>query len=112
MYSWRFNLILAAIAFSLFRSLNAQEIGFVERYALSENRTEALDQLVPGTEDYYYYTALYHQTRGEFDIVEKVLKKWIEDHKTSDRVREIQIGKHCSNLNRIRQRPMNSCNRD
>ena len=35
-----------------------QTIGFDELYVLSENREEALKQLIPGTEDYYYYHAL------------------------------------------------------
>jgi len=32
-----------------------KEIGFVEDFSLSSDRETALGQLIPGTEDYYYY---------------------------------------------------------
>ncbi|MFN9373372.1 MAG: hypothetical protein ACK6D3_15930 [Planctomycetaceae bacterium] len=35
------------------------EIGFVEDYVLARDRTAALQQLIPGTEDHYYYHALH-----------------------------------------------------
>lgn len=33
------------------------EIGFVEDYVLAPDRTAALRQLIPGTEDHFYYQA-------------------------------------------------------
>ena len=33
----------------------ADEIGYIEEFALAENRTIPLKQLIPGTQDYYYY---------------------------------------------------------
>ena len=89
MYRWTSHRILF-IAFLFCSSLNGQEIGFVEQYALAENRADVLDQLVPGTEKYYYYNALYHQSLGEFDKVDEILSKWIADHKTTNLVRQIQ----------------------
>lgn len=42
------------------------EIGFIERFALAENREKALGELVPGTEDYYFFHCLHYQnTRNE-----------------------------------------------
>src|SRR5207302_1024642 len=38
----------------------AGEVGFVEDFALSPDRAAALRQLVPGTEDYYYYHGLHY----------------------------------------------------
>ena len=67
-----------------------QTIGFDEIYVLSENREEALKQLIPGTEDYYYYHALHFQNTGEFGKVEDLLKPWIKRYQRSARVREIQ----------------------
>ncbi len=41
---------------------NPQEIQFVETYALSTDREKTLEQLVPGTEAYYYYHCLHFLT--------------------------------------------------
>ena len=37
----------------------AAEIGYIEDFALAKDRAEALKQLIPGTEDYYYYHCLH-----------------------------------------------------
>ncbi len=66
------------------------EIQFVEDYALARNRQEALEKLVPGSEEYFYYHCLYHQQTEQFAQVEPLLKRWIEQHGNTDRVREIQ----------------------
>ncbi|HJM56273.1 MAG: hypothetical protein CMJ98_04560 [Planctomycetes bacterium] len=67
-----------------------QEIGFDEIFALSENRREALEQLIPGTEDYYYYSCLQLQHEGKIDQVPALLETWIKRHGQSARVREIE----------------------
>src|SRR3979409_1054460 len=41
--------------------LRASEIGFEEDFALSGNREETLKQLIPGTDDYYYYHCVHYQ---------------------------------------------------
>lgn len=69
---------------------DCQTIGFDELYVLSEDRQEALKQLIPGTEDYYYYQALHLQDLREFDKVEELLKPWIKRFDRSERVREIE----------------------
>ena len=61
--------LLLAVALSA----QAGEIGFLEDFALAEDRAEALKQLIPGTEDYYYYLCLHYQNTGELDKVEDVL---------------------------------------
>ena len=43
------------------------EIGFVEDFALAPDRAAALKQLVPGTDDYYYYHALQLLNTQQFD---------------------------------------------
>ena len=40
----------------------AVEIGYDEEFSLAEDRSVPLQQLIPGTEDYYYYHCLYHQS--------------------------------------------------
>ena len=55
----------------------AAEIGFSEDFALGTNRAAAVAQLIPGTEDYYYYTCLNYQNQGQYDKVEETLKLWL-----------------------------------
>ena len=70
--------------------LQAGELGFLEDFALAKDRAKALEQLIPGTEDYYYYHALHHQNLGELDEVDRLLGPWIERHKRTARVQEIE----------------------
>ena len=63
---------------------------FEERYALTEDRTRALELLVPGTEDYYFYDCLHAQHTEYFDAVYKLLNKWIERYGYTDQVNEIR----------------------
>jgi hypothetical protein len=68
----------------------AEEIGYVEDFALAPDRTVALRQLVPGTEEFYYYHCLHYQNTGELDRVEPLVQAWIHRHQVTPRVREIQ----------------------
>jgi len=69
--------------------IDAMEIGFIEKYSLSENRKKALQELIPGTSDYYYYNCLYYQHMKEFDQTEALLKQWIKREGYTPQVREI-----------------------
>lgn len=69
----------------------AEEIGFLEQFAIGGNRTVALAQLVPGTEAYYYYHCLHLQNSGDYADVEKMLGPWIEKHELTTLVREIKF---------------------
>ena len=66
------------------------DIGFVEKFALSADRKEALKLLIPGTPDYYYYHCLDAQLRGDKGTVKKHLELWIKRHGRTAQVREIQ----------------------
>ncbi len=68
----------------------ASDIGFVEDFALAQDRTVPLKQLIPGTEDYYYYHCLHHQNSGDHQKVHEVLGQWIKRHKYTARVKEMQ----------------------
>lgn len=54
------------------------EIGFVERFALAKDRSAALKELIPGTEDYYFYTALHAQNEGRLAEAASLLDPWRE----------------------------------
>lgn len=67
-----------------------EAIGFIETYALAEDRAEAIEQLVPGTEDFYYFSALLAQSSGRLDEVDNLLEPWVKRHGETARVREIR----------------------
>ncbi len=54
------------------------------------DRAQVLAELIPGTEDFYYFTCLYDQQTGKLDETDALLKTWIERFGQTDRVREIQ----------------------
>ncbi len=53
-----------------------QEVGFVEKFALSPDRGAALADLIPGTEEFFYYYCLHHQNEGEFAKAQVVIEQW------------------------------------
>ncbi|MEM8733639.1 MAG: hypothetical protein AAGG44_05440 [Planctomycetota bacterium] len=52
------------------------EIDFLERFAFSADRREVLRDLIPGTEDFFYYHCLQYQNEGQLSEAEAVLTKW------------------------------------
>ena len=51
----------------------AAEIDYLEDFALAKDRAIPLQQLIPGTEDYYYYHCLHFQNTELFDKVNELL---------------------------------------
>ncbi len=88
MKTLRNSLILVVLFVAV--SLYAGEIGFIEDFALSSDRSVPLKQLIPGTEDYYYFHCLHYQHTGEHAKVRELLGQWIKRHNVTSRVREIQ----------------------
>ncbi len=81
--------LLLSLCFAWMERADAEEIGYIEHFALSADRAEALKQLVPGTEDYYYFHCLYYQQTEQFAKVPALLKLWIARHGETARAREI-----------------------
>jgi hypothetical protein len=69
---------------------SAREIGFIEDFALAKDRAAALKQLIPGTEDYYYYHSLHYQHTEQFAKVDDLMKLWIKRYGYTTRVWEIK----------------------
>lgn len=69
---------------------SAGDIGFIEDFALAKDRNAALKQLIPGTDDYYYYHCLHHLNSGQLDKVEPMTRLWYERHRQTPRLTEIQ----------------------
>ncbi|HEY3325008.1 MAG TPA: hypothetical protein VGP72_31430 [Planctomycetota bacterium] len=78
-------LLVLALGFAV----QAHEIGFAEDFALAADRAKALQQLIPGTDDYYYYHCLHYQQTGDFGKIDGLVKLWIERHGRNARVEEI-----------------------
>ncbi|MCB1229711.1 MAG: hypothetical protein KDN19_05570, partial [Verrucomicrobiae bacterium] len=66
------------------------EIGYIETFALARDREKALEQLIPGTEDYYYYHALHSQNSGDYPAVEALFEPWLKRYGETPRYREIR----------------------
>jgi hypothetical protein len=56
------------------------DLEILEALALSDDRSAALAQLLPGGEDHDYYRALHAQHRGALDEADAVLATWPERH--------------------------------
>ncbi|MDH4451579.1 MAG: hypothetical protein QE570_00170 [Verrucomicrobiota bacterium] len=52
------------------------EIGFIERFALAADREKALGELVPGSEEYYFFHALHFQNIRDTAKLNNLLNEW------------------------------------
>lgn len=86
----RYGFVVLFLAAGLAASAGAGEIGFIEDFALSANREDAIKQLIPGSEDCYYYQCLDFQNSGRYDKVNETLAAWIKRHGHTGRVEEIR----------------------
>lgn len=76
-------LCLATLATSG-RSVMAEPIGWMERYALADDRQAMLAELIPGSNDHYFYHCLYYQTSGQLERSEAVVRQWLAAHKGTE----------------------------
>ncbi|WP_254507916.1 hypothetical protein [Anatilimnocola floriformis] len=66
------------------------EIDFREDFSLARDRTKPLAQLIPGTEDYYYYHALHYLATEQYEKVGQLMPLWVQRHGETSRVFEIR----------------------
>lgn len=87
---YRFTLVgmMSLCLFSNGQAIN--EIGFIESFALAENREASLQQLVPGTEEYYFFHALHYQNSRQTGKLAEVLAQWAKRFPRSERRRVIE----------------------
>jgi hypothetical protein len=78
----RLPLVLVAFVslLSLAGPALAGEIGYLEDFALAADRNEALKQLIPGTEEYYYFHCIHYMNLGQWDTVDEYFKFWDARH--------------------------------
>ena len=79
-----------AMAVALASAAFAGTIGFEEDFALAPDRNVPLNQLIAGTEDFYYYTTLNQQNAGQLDAADKTIAAWLKQLGRTDRVREME----------------------
>jgi hypothetical protein len=72
-------------------SVSAQEIGYIETFGLAGDREAALKELVPGTDDYFYYHALQAQNTSQRERFQEVMDRWIRERngQVTDGAREL-----------------------
>ena len=78
------------ILFAQSSLLAQQNVGFVEDFALAEDRKEALKLLIPGTEDYYYYHALHFQNERDVKELNRILGEWKNQFRNSSARKQIE----------------------
>ena len=66
-----------AVAFATSLGAAEQEIGYVETFSLAADREAALKELVPGTDDYFFYHALHAQNGGQREKFQGFMDQWI-----------------------------------
>lgn len=75
---WPYAIALTLLAYTI--PVWADINPFQEQFALSNQRSVVLKQLIPGTQDYYYYHCLYYQQQDQLDKVDELLKRWHARH--------------------------------
>ena len=103
---------------------NGPDIDFVERFALAEDRESTLSELVPGTDEYYFYHCLHYQNTERLDEAQRILETWQKRNGNHPQIQQMRhrqallaytnepqvtldylIDKLNVNLNHQRQRP-------
>ncbi len=85
-----FAVVLATTLLAPLTRAQGTPVGFAETWALASDREAALQQLIPGSEEHYYYSCRLLQDRQAFGEVPAVLAAWIQRHGRTARVIEIE----------------------
>ncbi|HQR42245.1 MAG TPA: hypothetical protein PLX97_06160, partial [Gemmatales bacterium] len=96
-------LSLAVLGLSV---LAASDIGFIESFSLARDRAASLKQLIPGTEDYYYFHALHYLQQEQYEKVREQFKPWVERHGETGRYYEILTRLHLHEYDRNPQKTL------
>ncbi|MFM7805535.1 MAG: hypothetical protein ACKPGK_13710, partial [Verrucomicrobiota bacterium] len=66
------------------------DIGFIETFALAGDREATLGQLVPGTEEHYFFHALHQQSSGQAAKFAATMAQWAERFPDSEQRRMLE----------------------
>ena len=64
--------------------LAAAPLGFAERFALAPDRAAVLKELIPGTPEFFHYSALHSQNSGNAAETARLLKEWAVRYPAED----------------------------
>ena len=78
------------LAMASWQGATGGEIDFREDFSLARDRTKPLAQLIPGTEDYYYYHALHYLATEQYEKVDQLMPLWVQRHGETGRVWEVR----------------------
>ena len=86
------RLLTACVVFlgGVHQAMAGGEIGFVEDFVLAPDRGAALGKLIPGTQDYYYYTSLHLLANEQYDKVPPLVEAWVQRHQETPQVWEVR----------------------
>ena len=71
------SMLLAVGVVVMVVGVRAQEIGYLETFSLAGDREAALNELVPGTDEYYYFSALQAQNTGDRSRFQNLMGLWL-----------------------------------
>jgi autotransporter-associated beta strand protein len=84
------SLVLSALALATLAAHAENEIGFIEKFALAPDREAVLGQLIPGSEDYYFFNALHFQTTKQKEKLAAIMGQWAKRFLNSQQRRVIE----------------------
>ncbi|MEO8553760.1 MAG: hypothetical protein ABI678_27495, partial [Kofleriaceae bacterium] len=67
------------------------DLEILEALALGEDRSAALAQLLPGSEDHDYFRCLHAQHRGDLDEADRIIEGWPDRHGQDETYRRLQL---------------------
>jgi hypothetical protein len=67
------------------------DLEILEALALSDDRSAALTQLLPGSEDHDYFRCIHAQQRGDLDEADRIIAGWPDRHGTHSRYRTLTL---------------------
>jgi hypothetical protein len=82
--------LLAFAAFAAAITAQGTPIGFEETYALAPDRAKVVATLIPGSEDWYYYSCRERLDARDFASVRRILATWIDRSGHNQRTYEIE----------------------
>ena len=67
-----------------------EPLGFLERFALSDQREQTLAELIPNTPDYFFFNVLHAQNQASVAQARALLDQWIAKHGANDLTQRMQ----------------------
>lgn len=66
------------------------EIGFIEKFALAPDREKVLSELIPGSEEYYFFHALHYQNTTQAQKLAGIMQQWAKRFPDSEQRKIIE----------------------